>query len=86
MVTSLVLPNRREATTPACSALLTSRCADDTEAPTRLASSVSVHSRPGLSKTKVSSSACNRDRSNGSKPDVVVPLSSDLARPRTVHP
>jgi hypothetical protein len=65
-VTSRVFPRRREVITPVCSARASSRCADDTEPLARLASSVSVQSRPGASSTSVSSSACSRDRSNGS--------------------
>jgi hypothetical protein len=65
-VTRRVFPSRRDVITPVCSALATSRCADETEAPTRAASSVRVHSRPGLSSTRVSRSACSRDRKSGS--------------------
>ncbi len=65
-VTSRVLPSRRDDTTPASTARAISRWADETEPPARSASSVSDHSRPGDSSTSVSSSACNRDLSNGS--------------------
>ncbi len=64
-VTSLVLPSLREATTPASSALAISRWADDSDALVLSASSVSDHSRPGVSSTSVSSSACSRERSSG---------------------
>ena len=64
-VTSRVLPSLRVDTIPASSALAISRWADDSDALVLSASSVTDHSRPGVSSTSVSNSACSRERSSG---------------------
>jgi hypothetical protein len=64
-VTRRAFPTRREATTPAFSARATSRWTDETVEWMREATSLKVHSLPGLSSTSVSRSACSRDRSSG---------------------
>jgi hypothetical protein len=78
--TSRALPTRPGAITPARSARTTSCCTHDTADPTGGANSVSVHSLSGLSRTSVSTSACSRDRSDGSSGGA-----PDFCTSRTIH-